>query len=51
MKIYMTPVMEIGYIDGIDCITASGLGAPGVERDISYNAIWGATALDDNAET
>lgn len=50
MKIYMTPVMEIGHIDGTDCIATSGLGAPGVERDISYNAIWGASALDENAQ-
>lgn len=50
MKKYMTPIIEIGYVNGADLITASGLGAQGIERDISYNAIWGAAAVDEEAE-
>ena len=44
---YEKPFFEVLLISSIDCIaTSGGLGAPRGERDVSYNAIWGATSVD-----
>ena len=46
MKRYETPRADINYINSADCIAGSGLGAPGMERNISYSSIWGAASVD-----
>ena len=44
---YEKPLLEILIIKSIDCITTSGgSGATQIERDVSYNAIWGAASVD-----
>ena len=47
MRKYEKPLIKTVLIGSTDCITASdGLGAPQGERDVSFNAIWGAASVD-----
>lgn len=47
MRKYEKPLIKELIIGSTDCITASdGLGAPQGERDVSFNAIWGAVSVD-----